>query len=100
MDNCGLCFHLVFDDETKFPKVLKSINIDDEFHVQLQFSGMSLRLPQRFVQGHYETLKKVSYLENVPAYIRNTATNNYNGFLNELNRRNFYNPQSRPPYSA
>ena len=78
LDNCVLCFHLVFDDETKFPKIFESIKVDDNFHVQLQFSGISLRLPQRFVQDHNETLKKVSYLENVPSYIRNTATKDYN----------------------
>ena len=61
---------------------------------------MPLPLPQWFVQGHNATLKKVSYLENFPAYIRNTATDNYNKLLNELNQRNFYKPQGRPPYSA
>ena len=31
-----------------------------------------------------------SYLENFPAYIRNTATDNYKELLNELNQRNFF----------
>ena len=61
---------------------------------------MTLPLPQWFVQSHNATLKKVSYLENFPAYIQNTATDNYNELLNELNQRNFYKPQGRPPYSA
>ena len=46
------------------------------------------------------TLKKVSYLENSPAYIRNDTTENYNELLNELNQRNFYKSYRRPPYSA
>ena len=46
------------------------------------------------------TLKKISYLENSPAYIRNNATDNYNEHLNELNQRNFYKPHGRPQYSA
>ena len=61
---------------------------------------MTLPLPQWFVQSHNATLKRVSYLENFPAYIQNTATDNYNELLNELNQRNFYKPQGRPPYSA
>ena len=43
---------------------------------------MPLPLPQWFVQGHNATLKKVSYLENFPAYIQNTAKDNYNELLN------------------
>ena len=48
------------------------------------------------VQGH----NAISYLENVPAYIRNTAIDNYKEPLNELNQRNFYKPQESPPYLA
>ena len=57
-------------------------------------------LSQWSVQGHNGTPKKVTYLENFPAYIRNTATDNYNELLNELNQRNFYKPQGRPPYAS
>ena len=52
-----------------------------------------MTLPQWSVQGHNVTLKKVTYLENFPAYVRNIATDNYNEFLNELNQKNFYKPQ-------
>ena len=55
---------------------------------------MLLLLPQWFVQGYNATLKKVSYLENFPTYMRNSATINYNKLLNELTQRNF------SPYSA
>ena len=44
-------------------------------------------------------LKKVSYLENFPAYMRNNTTDNYNEVLTELNQRNFYKLHGRPPYS-
>ena len=57
-------------------------------------------LPEWSVQGHNVTPKKVTYLENFPAHIRNTATNNYNELLNEFNQRNFYKPQGRPPYAS
>ena len=53
LDNCVLYFHLVFDDEAKLAKILEFIRVDEDLHVQLQYSGMSLPLPQWFVQGHY-----------------------------------------------
>ena len=91
LDNC-------VDDEIKLPKTLEFLQVDDDLQVQLQYNGMPL--PQWSVQGHNVTPKKVTYLENFPAYIRNTATDNYNELLNELNQRNFYKPQGRPPYAS
>ena len=58
LDNCVLYFHLFFAGETKFPKILESIKVDDDLHVQLQYSGTPLLLPQWFVQGHNATLKE------------------------------------------
>ena len=52
LDNCVLYFDLIFDDETKFAKILESIKVDDDLHVHLQYNGMPLPLPQWFVQGH------------------------------------------------
>ena len=66
--------------------------------MHLQYNGMPP--PQWSVQGHNVTSKKVIYLEKFPAYIRNITTDNYNEFLNELNERNFYKPQGRPPYAS
>ena len=54
-----LYFYLVFHDGTKFRKILESIKANDDLHVQLQYNGMPLPLPQWFVQGHNATLKKV-----------------------------------------
>ena len=100
LDNCVLYFHLIFDDETRFSKIFESIKVDDDLHVQLQYNGMMLPLPQWFVQGHNATIKKVSYLETFPAYIRNPVTDNSNELLSELNQINFYKLQGKPPYSA
>ena len=86
------------DDEIKFLKILEFLKVDDGVHAQLQYNGMAL--PQWSVHGHNVTPKKVTYLENFPAYIRNTATDNYNELLNELNQRNFDKPQGRPPYAS
>ena len=52
LDNCTLYFHFVFDDKAKLAKILEFIRIDDDLHVQLQYSDMQLPLPQWFVQGH------------------------------------------------
>ena len=49
LDNCVLDFHLVFDKEAKLAKILESIRVDDDLHVQLQYNGMP---PQWFAQGH------------------------------------------------
>ena len=78
--------------------MLKFLKVDDDLHVQLEYNGMPL--PQWSVQGDNVTPKKVTYLKNFPAHIRNTANDNYNELLNELNQRNFYKPQGRPPYSG
>ena len=51
-NNCVLYFHLVFDVEAKLAKKLESIRVDGDLHVQLQYNGMPLPLPQWFVQGH------------------------------------------------
>ena len=70
--------NLVFDEETKFPKILESIKVDSVLHVQLQCNGIPVPLPQWFVQAHNTQSKKVSMLENLPAHIRNVAFDNYN----------------------
>ena len=77
----------MFDKETKkFPKTLESIKVDSDLHVQLQYNGLPVPLPQWFVQGHNARLKKVSMLENLPAHIRNVAFDNCSELLDEINR--------------
>ena len=73
-----LFYNLVFDEETKFPKILVSIKVDSDLHIQLQYNGLWVPLPQWFVQGRSARLKKVSILENLPANIRNIAFDNCN----------------------
>ena len=46
------------------------------------------------------TLKKLSYLENFPAYMWNIATGNCNEHLSELNQTNYFKSYERPQYSA
>ena len=52
LDNCVLNFHLVFDDEAKIAKILKSIRVNADLRVQLQYNGLPLPLSQWFVEGH------------------------------------------------
>ena len=61
---------------------------------------MPVPLPQWFVQGRNARLKKVSMLENLPAHIGNVVFDNYNKFLDELNKRKFLKLKGRPPYSV
>ena len=42
----ALFYNLVFDKETKFPKILESIKVDSDLHVQLQYNGIPVPLPQ------------------------------------------------------
>ena len=87
----------MFDKDTKFPKILESIKVDSDLHIQLQYNGTPVPLPQRFVQGHNTRLKKVSMLENLPGYIRNVVFDNYNELLDEINKKQFTKPKGRPP---
>ena len=57
-DNCVLYFHLVFDDESKFPKILESIKVDYDLHVHLQYNGIPLPLAPWFVQVIMQHWKK------------------------------------------
>ena len=95
----SLCYNLVFAEETKFPKILETIKVDSNLHVQLEYDGIPVLLPQWFEQGHNTRLKKVSMLENLPSQIRNVAFDNYNELLDELNKRQFLKRKGRPPYS-
>ena len=96
----ALFYNLVFDKETKFPKILESIKVDSDLHVQLQNNGIPVPLPQWFAQGHNARLKKVSMLQKLPAHIRNVVFDNYNECLDELNKRQFLKPKGRPSYSV
>ena len=56
LDNC-IIYPFSFDG-TKFLKILESIKLDDDLHLESRYNGMPLPLPQWFVQGHKATMKK------------------------------------------
>ena len=96
----ALFYSLVLDEETKFSKILESVKIDSDLHVQQRYNGIPVPLPKWFMQGHNAPLKKVSMPENVRAYIRNVAIDNYNEISDELNKRQFLKSRGIPSYSA
>ena len=42
-----------------FSKILEAIKVDDELHVQLQYSGSLIPLPPWFISGHNAKLNRV-----------------------------------------
>ena len=92
-------YNLVFDEETQFPKILEAIKVDNELHVQLQYSGSLIPLPPWFIRGHNAKLNRLSMLHNFPSYIRNIADENSSSLLEEMKTRKNYRAKGQPPYS-
>ena len=65
LDDCLLFYRLEFDEKTQFPKVLESIKIDKDLHVQLQYNGEPIPLPPWFIESRQcnAKLTRVSMLE-------------------------------------
>ena len=95
-----LFYRIEFNEATGFPRICESIKVDSELHVQLQYNGDPVPLPPWFIKGRNAKLTRVSMLENLPAYIRNVATETPFTILDELNERKNFKPKGRPPYSA
>ena len=93
-------YNLQFDENTGFPKILESIKVDKNMHVQLQYNGYPLPLPPWFVRGSNACLKRKSDLENFPSYIKSICDGNENSLIHEMQERLNYKPKGRPPYSS
>ena len=65
-DDCVIYYKLIFDEITSFPKVVASIRIDHDFHVQLECNGNHLPLPLWFIRGTDAKIRRFSQLENFP----------------------------------
>ena len=92
-------YNLQFDESKQFPKVLEIIKIDSSLRVKLQYNDIPLPLPSWLTSSFNGTLTKLSMLENLPAYIKNTVSEKHEELLEELNRRKLFQPKGRPPYS-
>ena len=83
-----------------FPQVFECIKIDKDLHVQLFFNGKPVPLPIWFVKGTNAKLTSFGALQNFPAYLKEEDANNeYKEILDELNKRKYFKPQGRPPFS-
>ena len=80
----------IFDEETKFPKILESIMVNSVLHVQLQYNGIPAPLSQCFVQGCNASFKKVSMLQNLTAHIWNVAFHNYNETFRRIKQETIF----------
>ena len=93
-------YRLVFHPVTSFPEIQECIRVDSELHVQLRYNDRPLPLPKWFVQGHNAKLTRRSMLENFPSYIKSTASEHPLPILDELQKRQFFKPKGRPPFSV
>ena len=103
--DCIVFFRLEYDEKTNFPQVFESIRIDDQLHVQLQYNGIRVPLPDWFVVGRNAKLNRKSMIDNFPPYLKKVAEEKTNEdgsitILDELEQRKLMKPKGRPPYSA
>ena len=103
--DCIVYYRLEFDKDTNFPKVFESIRIDEDLHVQLQYNGIRVPLPDWFVVGRNAKLNRISMIVNFPPYLKKVAEEKSNedgsmSILEELEQRKHFKPKGRPPYSA
>ena len=85
-------------DQAGFPSIDESIKIEKDLHVELQYQGNPVPLPQWFREGKTATLTRFSMLQNFPSYLQTSAPKN--SILHELQSRQNYKPQGRLPYSS
>ena len=79
-EECIVYYRLEFDHETNFPRIFESIRIDHtELHVQLQYNGIKVPLPDWFVVGRNAKLNRLSMIENFPPYLKQVAEEKSNG---------------------
>ena len=86
-------------DETNFPLLKECIRIDKNLHVQLQYYGNPIPLPQWFVKGHNAKLTRFSMLENFPPYIQSIVIEHPNSILKELQKIQHFKPNN-PSFSV
>ena len=98
-ENRVIFYNLFFDETNEFPVVHEAIKIDSNLHVKLQIYGNPVPLPLWFTEGQNAKLASISMLENFPNYLQ-ALIGNKPTLMEELQRRQHYKPQSRPPYSA
>ena len=72
-NDCLLFYQSEFDEETQFLKLLESIKVDSDLHVQLQYNAEPIPLPLWFIECCNPKLSHLSMLENLQMYILNIS---------------------------
>ena len=87
---------------TTFLKILEYIKVDDNLHVKLQYNGMPLPLSHcHATTGLFKVIMqqwKRKLFWEFPSVYRKYRHQRQQFLRNELNQRNFYKQQGRPPY--
>ena len=100
MEDYILIYRIVFNPETHFPSKKECICIDQNLHVQLQYGGNLIPLPQWFIYGHNFKLTRFSKLENFPNCIQNVLKEHPYSVLKELQKRQHYEERGSPVFPA
>ena len=101
-ENYIIYYRVEFREPSMCPQIMEAIKIDNELRVELQFKGNPVPLPSWFVKGRDGKVNNLTQIENFPSHIRD-ITNSGDGqvsIFEELEKRRFYKPQGRPPYSS
>ena len=100
--NAILYYNIVFHEESMMPQIMESIKVDENMRVELQYMGNPVPLPPWFVYGRDARLNNVTQLEELPKYIKDMASscNSEYSILTELEKRKYYKPTGRPPFSS
>ena len=90
---------MVFSVTSGFPAIYGAIKIDKELHVELEWCGDPVPLPQWFVKGKKAKLSSVSMIDNFHSYLQNLQETS-NDFIKEIKSRQHYKAKGRAPYSS
>ena len=101
-DHALMFYRISYDKKTEFPKLLESIKIDENMHVQLQFNGDPVPLPTWFIDHSHGNAKltRISMIANIITHMQNVTSDTEYSLLDELKERKNFKPKGRPPYST
>lgn len=99
-DEHVIYYNLSFHIETGFPSILECIKVTKDLHVQLQYKGRPVPLPDWFVNGTRAKLRRYEELHELSTSIRSNAESYNESLLEEMFERVYLKPKGRPPYTA
>ena len=93
-------YNLILGELNGFPTVCEAIQIDNQLHVSLQNYNNPVPLLAWFTTGRSARLTSKAMLKNFPNYLQNLNKNDEKDLIQELQKRQYYKPKGRPPYSS